>query len=68
MQRVAQAKLVPLTSMVLWTTTEALLNDHGPLAPIWLQALPQRSQGEQTSGLFRQSMFKVNLEKENPER
>ena len=68
MQRVAQAKLVPLTSMVLWTTTEALLNDHGPLAPIWLQALPQRSQGEQTSGVFRQSMFNLNLEKENPER
>ena len=37
MQRVAQARLTQFAGLVVWTTTEVLLNEHGPLAPIWLQ-------------------------------
>ena len=43
MQRVAQARLTPTHGLVLWTTTEGLLNEHGPLAPIWLQGIPRSS-------------------------
>ena len=37
MQRVAQARLTSPPGLMVWTTTEVLLNEHGPLAPIWLQ-------------------------------
>jgi hypothetical protein len=40
MQRVAQARLAHTPGVVLWTTTEVLLNEHGPLASIWLQGIP----------------------------
>ena len=30
--------------IVLWTTTEVLLHEQGPLATIWLQGIRQRSQ------------------------
>ena len=43
-QRVAQARLTSTPQLELWTTTEVLLNEHGPLALIWLQGMPQRSQ------------------------
>jgi hypothetical protein len=54
MQRVAQARLTPTPGAVLWATTEVLLNEHGPLASIWLQGTPQRSQVEQPGGSHRQ--------------
>ena len=39
-QRVAQARLTPTPGgQSLWATTEVLLNEHGPLASIWLQGL-----------------------------
>src|SRR6266566_8767106 len=44
MQRVAQARLTSPPGLVVWTTTMVLLNEQGPLAPIWLQCLPQSSQ------------------------
>ena len=40
MQRVTQARLAHTSGLVLWTTTEVLLNEHGPLAPIWLLGTP----------------------------
>jgi hypothetical protein len=39
-QRVTQARSVSSPGLVLWTTTEVLLNEHGPLAPIWLLGTP----------------------------
>jgi hypothetical protein len=36
MQRVTQARLAPTLGLMVCTTTEVLLNEHGPLAPIWL--------------------------------
>src|SRR6266566_8572757 len=35
-QRVAQATLTATPGLVFWTTTEGLLHEQGPLAPIWL--------------------------------
>ncbi len=40
MQRVAQAVLAHVSGLVIWTTTEVLLHEHGPLAPIWTRGLP----------------------------
>jgi len=34
-QRVTQARLAHTAGLVICTTTEVLLNEHGPLAPIW---------------------------------
>jgi hypothetical protein len=38
---------------------EVLLNEFGPLAPIWLQDIPQRGQIAQPSGLFRRIIFEM---------
>jgi hypothetical protein len=56
-QRVTQVKLAQASGLVVWTTTEVLLNDHGPLAPIWLPIIPKCDQGVQPSGSFRERMF-----------
>ena len=56
MQRVAQARLASPPGLVLWTTTDVLLNEHDPLSPIWLQGMPQRCQEAQPGGSFRQSL------------
>jgi len=55
-QRVAQATLTATPGLVFWTTTEGLLNEHGPLAPIWLHGLPQRSQAAWPDGSLRQAL------------
>ena len=57
LQRVAQDRLTQLPGVVLWTTTEVLLKDHGPLAPIWLQGIPQSSQKAQSYSSLRQCLF-----------
>src|SRR5215467_13072305 len=57
MLRVAQARLAPLRGFELWTATEVLMNEHGPLAPIWLQGIPQSSQVSQPEGSYRQCLF-----------
>jgi hypothetical protein len=61
MQRVAQARLAHATGFELWTATEVLLNEHGPLAPIWLQGLPQGSQVSGQQGSHRQCVFDAML-------
>jgi len=58
-QRVAQTRLTQSAGLVVWTTTEVLLNEHGPLAPIWLQCRPQSSQAAPTGSMLRQCLFDV---------
>jgi hypothetical protein len=41
MQHVAQARLTHASGVVVWTTAEILLSEHGPLTPIWLQGIAQ---------------------------
>jgi len=45
--------------VVVWTTTAVLLNEHRPLAPIWLQGIPQRRQAVQLGDSLRQRLFDV---------
>jgi hypothetical protein len=50
LQRVALARLASPPGLMVWTTTMMLLNEQGPLAPIWLQS----SQAAQSGGSLRQ--------------
>ena len=59
MQRMAHTRLVETSGLMVWTTTEMLLKEHGPLAPIWLQGMPQRSQAAQLDGSLRKCSFDV---------
>jgi hypothetical protein len=59
MQRVALATLSHSPGIELWTTTAVLLNEQGPLAPIWLQNNPQGSQPAQSGSSLRQYVFDV---------
>jgi hypothetical protein len=59
MQRVAQTRIMSSTGLVLWTTTDVLLSEHGPLSSIWLQGMPQRNQEVQPGGSFRQSLSDI---------
>ena len=42
-QRVIQAQLAYLSGFEVLTTTEVLLNESGPLTPVWLQSVPKGS-------------------------
>jgi predicted transcriptional regulator len=55
MQRVAQARLSSTPGLVVWTTTRVLMNEQGPLAPIWLQS----SQAVPSGSSLRQCLFDV---------
>jgi hypothetical protein len=57
MQRAAQAKLTHAPGLVLWMTTAVLLNEYGPLAPIWLQTIQRRSQRVQSEAEPRCDLF-----------
>jgi Replication-relaxation len=57
--RVAQATLLHTPGLVLRTTTEMLLNEHGPLSSIWLQDITQSSQLAQSGGPLRRCLFDV---------
>jgi hypothetical protein len=59
MQRVAQARLAltPGVVLLMWTTTQALLHEQGPQAPIWLQSNAQHSQASQPEDSHRQCLF-----------
>ena len=63
MQHVAQARLTHTPGLVLWTTTEVLLHEQGPLATIWLLGIRQRSRVSQPGGSHRQCLFDVILGK-----
>jgi hypothetical protein len=58
-QRVAQTRLTQTPGLVVWTTTAVLLHEYGPLAPIWLHALPQRNQVVRQDGSLRQCLSDV---------
>jgi len=62
-QRVAQAKLAHFAGLALWTTTEVLFNECGPLAPIWSRGIPHRGQGAQPSSSHKQCLFDLIPEK-----
>jgi hypothetical protein len=55
MHRVALARLTSPTGWMVWTTTRVLLNEQGPLAPIWLQS----SQAAPSGGSLRQRFCDV---------
>ena len=57
MVRVAQTTLAKTSGVVLATTTATLLTAYGPLAAIWLPALPRHHLSE---GKSRQALFMVN--------
>jgi hypothetical protein len=63
MQRVAQARLAHAPGLVLLTTTEVLLHEQGPLAPIWSQVISQRTQASQPGCSHRQCLFDAMLGK-----
>ena len=50
MQRVALARLMPVSGLVL-------LNQHGPIAPIWLPYMRQRSHAAQPGSTLTQCAF-----------
>jgi hypothetical protein len=57
MLRVAQTRLAPIRGFGLWTTTEVLMKERGPLAPIWLLGIPQSNQVSQPEGPYRRCLF-----------
>jgi hypothetical protein len=65
MQRVAQARLVlpPGVVLLMWTTTQALLHEQGPLAPIWLQSNAQTTQPSLPERSHRQCLFTYDARK-----
>jgi hypothetical protein len=48
--------------LVLWTTTEMLLNEYGLRAPIWLKHISSCGHDGQSHGLIRQIIFGMILE------
>jgi hypothetical protein len=55
--RVAHARLTQSAGLVVWTTTEVLLNEYGPLAPIWFPGLAQRGHAAKSGSILRQCLF-----------
>jgi Replication-relaxation len=58
---VVRTRLAQADGLVVWTTTEVLLNTYGPLAPIWLRTIPKLSQVEQPGKGLRQIIFATVL-------
>ena len=56
-QRVAQGRLACLAGCMLWTTTVELLNERGPLAPIWSLGFAPTGQMASSSGSLRHCVF-----------
>jgi hypothetical protein len=52
-RRVAHTRLAHTSGLVVCTTTEVLLYEHGPLAPIWLLGTQGCDQGGQTVSVQR---------------
>ncbi len=63
MHRAAQASCVAHSGLGIWTTTEVLLKERGPLAPIWLQEVPRGSSPVQPGATLRQQWNEVMLGK-----
>jgi hypothetical protein len=56
-QRVAQAVLAHVSGLVIWTSTAVLLEEYGPLAPIWAQGLPLPHKAAQPEDSHRRDLF-----------
>jgi hypothetical protein len=63
MQRVTQTSLTLAPGLVVWTTTDRLLHERGPLAPIWLQGITHPSHTLQPVGSHMQCLFDTTLGK-----
>jgi len=57
MQRAGQASLTHTPGLVLWPTTEVLLNEYGPLAPVWVRVSPASDQAAQSGNPARRRLF-----------
>jgi hypothetical protein len=60
-QRVAQPTLSHLPGVELWTTTEVLLNEQGPLASIWLKSMARPGQTLLVKSPSRKCLFDTML-------
>jgi len=58
-QRVAEASLMHVNGLVIWTTTMVLLHEQGPLAPIWSPGLLLPGKAAQPAGSPRRGVFEV---------
>jgi len=65
-QRVVQAALSRISGLVVCTTTEGMLKEHGPLAPIWTTDMRSNSHMVSRSGPSRKLVFHMHSEKEAP--
>jgi protein involved in plasmid replication-relaxation len=65
MQRVAQTSLAHVTGLVIRTTTVVLLQEQGPLAPIWSPCLPLPSRAVQPKDSLRRCLFETNRLKDD---
>jgi hypothetical protein len=63
-QRVAQAALSHIPGLVVCTTTEGMLREQGPLAPIWTTGMLPSSHVVSQSGPSRKLVFPMHSEKE----
>jgi Replication-relaxation len=57
-QRAAQSALLHLPGWAFWTTTEELLSERGPLAPIWSPGLQAHGPLPSPGGSLRQHVFR----------
>jgi len=57
MQRVAHAQLAHFGGVEVWTTTEVLLNEYGPFAPIWSLIPQECGRNTQPGDSLRQRLF-----------
>jgi len=66
-RRVAQARLTHVSGLVLRTTTVVLLQEQGPLAPIWSPCLLLSSRAVQPKDSLRRGVFEtLTLEDDRP--
>jgi hypothetical protein len=65
-QRVAQAGLSRISGLVVCTTTEGLLKEHEPLAPIWTTGMMSSSHVVSRSNPGRKLVFHIHSEMEVP--
>jgi hypothetical protein len=59
MQRVMQNRLAHTSGLVVWTTTEVLLNEYGPLAPIWVSGIQRDDQAGLPGSVHRYGLYQL---------
>ena len=58
-QRITHARLEQTPGLVVCTTTEVLLNEHGPRAPIWVPGSPGDAQKVASGFVIRQGFSEL---------